>query len=176
MTYQIDQSGKIEQTEKHTVLAAVNGGIQAVILPAKEKRRLQEFFRKEGKPQLFVDITFAAVLYLLIKKLGNPGSLIKVDTEYPGHTKVIEAMIKNLSGGDVNMSWVCLGKNSKAHDAAYKIFKGKLKTGERITAKTVEKMSKKTAGGDLKIGLSPTNRSSAPAYVKVVTRKRKKVK
>lgn len=40
--YQVDQSGKIEQTEKITVLAAINGDIKVVILPAKEKRRFKD--------------------------------------------------------------------------------------------------------------------------------------
>jgi len=62
MTYQIDQSGKIEQTEKYTVLALSNENHFAVILSAKNKRRLQEMFRILGAPRLFIDYVFAALV------------------------------------------------------------------------------------------------------------------
>lgn len=58
MNYQIDQSGKIEQTNKDTVLAAANEENKAVILPVKEKRRLQEWFRQIGLPEVFIDAVF----------------------------------------------------------------------------------------------------------------------
>ena len=102
MTYFIDQSGKIEDTAKDTVLAAVNENDTAVILSAKDKRRLQENFRILGKPQLFVDAVFAAVLHFLVKKLTRQGRIC-VDIEYPGHTKIIEKIVNQLAYKDVGL-------------------------------------------------------------------------
>jgi len=174
MKYQIDQSGKVEQTEKNTVIACTNGKTVAVILLAKDKRRLQETFRRIGMPQLFIDTVFSVCLYLLTKQLSI--SKIEVDTEYPSHTKIIEKMIGQLSGEKVIINWIRVGKSSKAHDIAYKIYKKKIILGKKITAEAVWREAKKLAGGHLKTGLSPANRRSAPAIGHNLSKKKGKVK
>lgn len=175
MKYQIDQSGKIEQTDKNTVLGAVNGQTYAIILQAKDKRRLQEIFRRLGTPQIFIDTVFATCLYLLIKQLPKTNKA-KVDIEYPGHTKIIDNFIKRLSNDKIIVEWIRVGKSSKAHDIAYKVYRGKLKIGKRLTTETVWKEAKKIAGGYLKTGLSPANRHSAPANRHNIAKKKGKVK
>jgi hypothetical protein len=164
MNYQIDQSGKVEQTNKDTVVAYSNSKIGAVILTKKEKRHLQELFRRTGMPALFVDTTFAILIYLLIKNIPNRKWI--VDIEYPGHTKIVEGMYDSLSKKTVDFHWKLIGKSSPAHDVAYKVYVGKLKIGKRITAEEIWKLAKKIAGGYLKTGLSPANRHSAPANKK----------
>ena len=173
MTYFIDQSGKIEDTAKDTVLAAVNENDTAVILSAKDKRRLQENFRILGKPQLFVDAVFAAVLHFLVKKLTRRGRIC-VDIEYPGHTKIIEKIVNQLADKDVGLEWVLVGKSSRAHDVAYKVFKKKLKMGKKLTAVEIWNQANKIAGGRLNAGLSPANRRSAPAADRTIAELRKK--
>lgn len=164
MNYQIDQSGKVEQTDKDTVIAFSNSKVGAVILTKKEKRHLQELFRRIGMPAIFVDATFAVLLYLLIKNIPNRKWII--DIEYPGHTKTIEKMYDFLSKKSVDFHWKLVGKSSPAHDIAYKVYARKLKIGKRIAAEEIWKLAKKIAGGYLKIGLRPTNRHSAPANKK----------
>ncbi len=173
MTYYIDQSGKIEDTAKDTVLAAVNNSDTAVILSAKDKRRLQEKFRRLGKPQLFVDVVFSAVLHFLVKSLTRRGRIC-VDLEYPGHTKVIEKMVNQLADKNVSLEWVLVGKSSRAHDVAYKVFKKKLKIGKKLSAVEIWNEVKKIAGGRLNAGLSPANRRSAPADTHILPRKSRK--
>lgn len=166
----VDQSGKIEQTNKDTVLAAANDENFAVILPSKEKRRLQEWFRRVGAPALFVDTTFATMLYLLIRDLLKKTTNFIVDIEYPGRTQIIEDMVLRLAPKKITISWRLIGKTSKAHDIAYKVYHKKIK-GKNTNAQEVWKLAKvasrelatKIAGGNLKIGLRPTNRLSAPA-------------
>lgn len=48
MTYQIDQSGKIEQTAQDTILAYANSTEYALRIPKKLKRKIQELFRVNG--------------------------------------------------------------------------------------------------------------------------------
>jgi len=183
MKYQIDQSGKIEQTEKTTVLAAVNGEPKAIVLPAKEKRRLQELFRRVGAPALFVDTTFATMLYLLIQDLIKKTTNFIIDIEYPGRTKVIEDMISRLTPKKLTISWKLIGKASKAHDFAYKVYCKKIKA-KNTNAQEVWKIAKvasrelatKIAGGCLNIGLLPVNRHSAPANKHRLSNLKPKVK
>lgn len=56
--YQIDQSGKIEQTNKLTIVAFSNDKSGSVLLSASDKRVLQEIYRKAGKPRVFPTQTF----------------------------------------------------------------------------------------------------------------------
>lgn len=65
MSYQIDQSGKIEQTSKVTVIALSNSKQASIILKAKDKRDLQGIFRQAGKPKVFTIQVFSALTYLL---------------------------------------------------------------------------------------------------------------
>lgn len=179
MSYQIDQSGKIENTAKKTVLAWSNDTCGAVILSAKNKRRLQESFRAIGAPRLFIEYVFAALLVMLLKSC--PATLVTIDLEYPKSNKIIESLIKPFITSMIR--WKSIGKQSRAHDIAYKVYRGKLNIGSSISGEEVWKIVKisgvflkEKTGGRLKIGLSPTNRRSAPASVKSLTKAFFKVK
>lgn len=171
MIYKIDQSGKIEQTEKDTVLAAVNSKEYSVIVIAKDKRRLQESFRLAGKPELFIYAVFATILAKLIKSLTSKNVI--VDKEYSGQTKIIEKMIKNLDE-KIIITWKTIGKNSSAHELAYKTFKGKLRANKRLTYEEIWPKAIKIAGGYLNSTTLRENRHSAPAYKKIVPQNAKK--
>ena len=172
MNYQIDQSGKVEDTSKDTVVAYANDSIGAVILSAKEKRRLQELFRQAGTPRLFIDYVFSALLITLLRSVN--AQHVTVDIEYPGHTKVIDALVARSTLTTIR--WQSIGKHSSAHDIAYKVYKKKLAIGGQIDAQDVWRVTKKITGGRLKTGLSPANRRSAPVTDKSVSGTHKKVK
>lgn len=54
--FEIDQSGKIEDTAKNSVLALTDGTFEyTLVLPAKVKRELQAHFRKKGEQKLFIE-------------------------------------------------------------------------------------------------------------------------
>lgn len=175
MSYQIDQSGKIEQTEKVTVLAAANGKIYAVTISAKNKRRLQELFRQAAKPTLFIDAVFSVLLFYLLKQIEKE-VIVEVDIEYPGHTKIIEQMLAQLTEAEREIRWVLVGKTSNAHDIAYKVYRKKLKIGKILTYKAVADLAIKIAGGYLNSTTLRENRHSAPANKINITQKSKKVK
>lgn len=168
MTYLIDQSGKIEDTAKDTVIACANGSKYAILVPAREKRRLQEYFRLIGKPRLFIDITFAIIVSILTEKVKS-SPVFTVDEEYPGHTEIIEQFIILFASKSLSIRWQKIGKNSSAHDIAYKTYKRKRLPEQRLSADELWKLVTKKAGGYLNFGLSPKNRYSAPATKKTIS-------
>ena len=68
MRLQIDQSGKIEQTNKKTVLCLSNKEWYALVIPGKVKRQVQEVFRRHGQIRNFILFTFCAGIALLLQK------------------------------------------------------------------------------------------------------------
>lgn len=94
MAYQIDQSNKIERTDEHTVLAISNHAEYAILITSKTKRKVQEVFRKQGKPRLFIYKTFSIGIVLLLQYYPSKlnGQVI-IDKEYPGKEKLIKDII-----------------------------------------------------------------------------------
>ncbi len=126
MRIEIDQSIKIENTNKSTVLAFSNNKNGALIISAREKKLIQKFFRQIGKPRLFAHLTFAAGVYLLIKNMIKNRDQLVIDREYPGYEKFISAKIKefvseNSKVKEIHISIGQIGKKSRAHIIAYSL-------------------------------------------------------
>src|SRR3990167_2720456 len=144
MIYLVDQSGKIEQTNKDTVIGAANGKSYAIKLPAKVKRVLQQKCRASLQGKLFIYRTFAALVFLLIKHNTKTMTDLVIDIEYPGKEKVIKEVILELLRKEKltepNLSFGRIGNNPKAHFAAYDVFIGKKKADKIITLAGIEKL------------------------------------
>lgn len=141
MSYQIDQSGKIEQTERNTVIACINSQEITILLKKSEKRRLQKIFINLEMKKFFPYLTFAALVALLLKKL-KPKTRIVIDKEYFGHENLIEEKIniyleqlgeKSLS----SIEWGHVGKLSKAHNLGYLVAVNKKKPDIIVNAKEI---------------------------------------
>ncbi len=76
MAYQVDQSGKVEQTEKDTVIAYSNSTKYAIVIPRKLKRKLQEVFRMHGFTTLFIYYLFSVGLFYLLKSLKQESIVV----------------------------------------------------------------------------------------------------
>jgi len=144
MKYQIDQSGKIENTEKDTVLALSNDIKYTVILAAKVKRTLQSILRKEGRPEMYIYLVFSSLLFILLKS-SRPKSKVIIDREYPGKESLIRVLIERVikrSKGKENfkLEFGSVGKSSKAHGLAHKTFKRKLKADKRVKLEEIIKL------------------------------------
>jgi len=135
MRVEIDQSGKIENTNRATVIAFANEISYAILIPAKVKRQLQEVFRRQGKPRLFVYKTFAAGLFLLIN--GHLAKIkdIVIDTEYTGHEKQIKDILLELIRRDrlpePNIYFQRIGGKPKVHYVAHDVF-SKKKNADKV--------------------------------------------
>lgn len=124
MRIEIDQSGRIEYTNKPTVLAFSNAKSGLTIILSREKKLVQKFFRQIGKPRLFAYLTFAAGIYILIRNTIKNRDQIIIDREYPGYEKLIAQKVKalimdNTKIRDISISTGQIGKKSKAHDLAW---------------------------------------------------------
>ena len=130
VAYQIDQSGKIEQTSKVTVIAISNSIQATIILKAKDKRDLQDIYRQAGKPKVFAIQVFSALTYLLLEKAKIEIGMVYIDKEYPGHEAIIKSYVNQLikKRGKINLEpenirFTLVGKSSNVHLYGYKKFK-----------------------------------------------------
>lgn len=139
MKVQIDQSNKIEQTQKDTVIALSNGVKFTVLIRAKDKRVIQNEFRLRGEPRNFIVFTFSALLVFLLGKV-KPAVEVIVDREYKEKEDIIREKLilysKRLAH-DFDRSQITfklVGKGSPAHKLAGKVAARKQNPDWRISA------------------------------------------
>ncbi len=136
-TYQIDQSGKIEDTTKDTILALSNGQTYTIAFAASDKRVLQGiYWLLLNKPRSFIYQTFSALLVILLENVKLRGRVI-VDTEYQGQASVIKAIFSEIwserGNRPVSLEFSFVERTSSAHGLAYKTFKQKLKPDKKVS-------------------------------------------
>jgi hypothetical protein len=132
MKIEIDQSIKIENTSKTTYIAFSNSIKCIVSISAREKKKVQTFFRKVEKRKLFIPLAFTATIFLLIKNYLKEGMTIVIDKEYPGFEKFIslkleELITQNSKHENYQIRFSLIGKKSGAHVVAYDAYKNKSK-------------------------------------------------
>ena len=89
MSYQIDQSGKIEFTSRATVLALANGKVKSIKITAVEKQKLLKAVKEiESPKQNYVYKIFATLIFLMIR--DEKIRTVEIDKEYPGHESIIK--------------------------------------------------------------------------------------
>ena len=139
MVCQIDQSHKIEQTEKDTVLALSNNTKFTVLLKSKTKRALQLRFRNNNKPEVFIYLVFAALLAILIKSVSIH-QRVYIDHEYLGHEDLIKLKLLQIFKKEkiaVDFNFVFVGKVSSAHALASKVATKKMKPNKIVSEKEI---------------------------------------
>ena len=148
MTYQIDQSGKVEQTNKNTVFCLSNDSWDAILTSAKTKRQLQEIFRRHGQIRNFVLFTFCAGVSLLIKRNRQVKS-VTVDREYYGKESVIKNIIRSMldEKSRIHINFGFVGKQSRAHLLGLAITRRQKKPAKKFKANELLIVIKKTEVG-----------------------------
>lgn len=141
--YYIDQSGKVEQTNKPTVVALANEQVKTVRISAVEKRKLINSLREIRKPnKTYVYDIFAALIYLLLSH--HPITDVQIDKEYPGHeAKIKERLIQFFERNKRQaplISFGLIGKKSEAHISGLLVFQGKSKASEIVKAEDILKV------------------------------------
>ena len=123
MKIEIDQSGKIENTNIRTIVAFSNAKNRTVIVSSREKLKIQKYFRQIGKRKVFIYRTFATLIYFLTKNEKNIQQMI-IDLEYPGQEHLIKNYLlklfnrKNHRFDRNDITFDVVGKKSRAHQAA----------------------------------------------------------
>ncbi len=149
MTYQIDQSGKVEQTNKDTVIAYANATQYAVLIPRRTKRIVQEIFRLHGFTKLFIYFLFSVGVYYLLESLSKESEVV-IDTEYPGKDNIIlnfvNSLLKKNRKSTHNIRFARIGNRPPAHYAAKDVFDKKIKPDKVLTLEDIIKAIKKTDG------------------------------
>lgn len=131
MHIEVDQSGKIEQTNKDTALAFSDDISYAVVIPARVKREAINLLRATGKrgKNLYISL-FAAALYQLLKDHLDQIDLIAIDIEYEGNEQDVKLMLLNLiwqcrpTYSAANIAFRRIGKKSPAHKKALATYRG----------------------------------------------------
>jgi len=143
--YQIDQSGKIENTAKDTIICLANGTWDAVKISAKVKRKVQEIFRRRGEPRKFVLLTFCAGLALLLKRNQKVGRVV-IDKEYFGKEPVIRKLLDKMLVGlsDPVIEFGLVGKHSSAHLLGREVALGRKKIKCEISVEDILSEIKRT--------------------------------
>lgn len=127
MRIEIDQSGKIEDTNKPTVVGFSNSKHRTVIILSTEKQKLQKYFRQIGKPNVYRYKTFAILISILLK--NEHLSQIIIDTEYVGQDALIKSYLLNLLRKNrkffdkKDIIFKPIGKKSRAHILAYSAYR-----------------------------------------------------
>lgn len=146
MNADIDMSGRIEETNKPTVLAVANGIAISHLLSAREKRKVIASLsqKKPDRRRAQVHIlVFSSLLFLLLKDTIGAFSTVYVDDEYPSHAAVIKNRVMTLlieSGINLDRNQIAfslVGKKSPAHKIAYATFQGRRSANRVLTAKNV---------------------------------------
>ena len=137
MQIEIDQSGKIDQTNLDTVIALTNGTKYTLLFKKKDKRIVEKEFRKLKLQKIFMVIIFANLVAYVIKNSKAKKSIL-IDTEYTGHNDFIEKIIQNKFGDKCpKIKFGFVGKESKSDELARKVARGKIKPDYIITASEV---------------------------------------
>lgn len=145
MRYEIDQSIKIEQTQKDTVIGISNHNSYTVLISRAIKRKLQKEFRRQNKPRLFVYRTFIASVVLLLQRAKiNKRVSIGIDVEYKGQDKILTSMFYEMweksstDGPSPEIKFAHIGKRSPAHKISYLTSKGKIKPNTILTYEKIK--------------------------------------
>lgn len=147
--YQIDQSGKIEQTNKNTVLCLANGSWDSVLIEAKTKRQIQEIFRRNGQVRNYVLFTFSAALAILIERNIKLGRIV-IDREYYGKEPIIKKLLEEMSEQikeKIILEFGLVGKTSRVDFLAGEVFAKRKKPRMILTERMLLKAIKKTEVG-----------------------------
>ncbi len=140
MLYQIDQSGKIEHTNRPTVLTLANGEVFSIKISSIEKQKLISALRQMNRPnKTYVFQIFAVLIFVLLRKLGP--AVVVVDQEYPGHDTSIKEILSQLFDSQKakppEISFGLVGKNCQAHKIGLEIFQRKRQANIVVSASEV---------------------------------------
>lgn len=141
MKYEIDQSGRVEETNRHTIISVASESYSySIKIDSKIKKLVQKKFQKLGKPKMFAVYGFIRGLIILLKKSRIKNSVVTVDIEYDGYNKIINNELYKNIDQNLEFRFSSIGKKSPAHKSAYTTFKKRIKPNYNINLAEFEKI------------------------------------
>lgn len=141
---EVDQSGKVEDTAKDTVLAFADGVSFAVLIPAAVKRAVYRELTDRGLREKEITIQlFSIGLYFLLREHIAQMQRVTIDVEYTGKDALIkERLISYLLRGSyvveaAQISFDYIGKKSPAHILGISVLRGERKADLVLTFEEV---------------------------------------
>ena len=140
MKYQIDQSGKIEDTNKLTIVAFANGKTRTLKISGVEKQKLIRSIRVLDYPKkTFIYKIFSGLIFLLLN--DQKVEEVIIDREYPGHEATVKVILTQLftkfGKKKPEIEFTEITKKSLAHKIALETFRGKRKPDLVVKAEEV---------------------------------------
>ncbi len=134
MKAEVDQSGKLEHLNTHTVISLANHFCGAVYISVSEKIKLVKFLRKTivARSDL-IQTVFATMIFILIIKFSKNITKLEIDEEYSNRDKFIKETIYKLFAiskiiNKPQIFFVRVGKHSPSHKLAWSIHRRKDKS------------------------------------------------
>lgn len=128
---EVDQSGKVEKTNRHTVLALSDGIRYTILVPAAAKQTAMQNLRDRGKSrQMATLLTFSACLFLLLRGHIDQLEQILIDVEYPSKDAIIRGSLlyhfhrHRIRVHKDQIVFRQVGRNSPAHELALAVYRG----------------------------------------------------
>lgn len=139
---EIDQSGKIEQTNFDTIVALTNGVKRTIFIKKSEKRLLENYFRKRKLLTKFYPSLIFSVLVAILINESKVKTSVFIDTEYFGHDifikNNIEDILERLKFKNIpTIKFGFVGKESKSDYLASSVAKRKIKPDRIVKANEV---------------------------------------
>ncbi len=122
-----DQSGKVEEIGRNTILCVSNGKWKAIIIKSSDKKKLKMYFNKLNMPRNYVLFVFCAGIAILFSDT-NHRDIVVIDEEYTGKNNIIKNLLIEMMGNKLpEIRFGRIGKKSMAHCRAYGVATGKIK-------------------------------------------------
>lgn len=136
MRIEVDQSGKIEQTNMDTIIAFSDGESGSIRITSQVKRKLIDELRSaEYRGSNFYLKIFCAAVFLLLKSHLKSLKKVTIDDEYTGK----EAQVKDFltrhigEGREIEVEVARIGRKSNAHVLALAVLRRERQEDRKIS-------------------------------------------
>lgn len=147
MRIEVDQSGKIEQLNKDSIIAFSNKNQFSILIPKDAKQEIFKLYK--GKIKDLRYRLFCIGIYYCLKNYIKEKELITICCEYIGKENLIKSFILDYLRKDYAkidpkiIRFGIIGKKSNAHAVAIDVFRGNRKPNHILSLAEVEKCLKK---------------------------------
>ena len=145
MDIEVDQSGKIERLNHHTIIAMSNEVQYCVKIPKQLKRKI--IVENRNVKQIKYKLFCIGIYYCLRRYIASH-TVIIIDDEYHGANKMIKSVLLSYFKRDNKyfdsdlIKFGTIGKKSKAHYLAIETFRREHNPNEILTERQILKLLK----------------------------------